>query len=295
MLFRNPFAGATSQGPQNTDPNKRNPNEGNRVPPGTENNNNNPNNNPNFRPSSLDNKNNNNNNDPSFIDPNSNNNNDPKKQINRDDPIEGMDSLWDDPTVDPNDKTPKFDGYLPKVDDKQLSERLNQVDFMKGIKPETLAAVTAGGEGAVAALAEIINSVGRQSVKMSFTTGSKFMEAGLTNAEKRFMNDLVPGSVRSTMTQDGLTSNNPLMKLPQYAPMVKAITQQFEQRYPKATPSQIEAGVNKYFDKMYDDQTAVKTKAQEKQTPSNTQLLKQGDSSADWDTWMDEELQTNQL
>lgn len=203
-----------------------------------------------------------------------------------DDSILKLDGLWENETN--ADGTPKQpandDGYLPKVDPGKFKEALSKLDFTKNITPEITAAINAGGDGAWPAVQQMLNSSLREVVAMNFSTAQKLFESGIGTAKDRFNKD-VDGRVKSVMVDNALTSSNPIMRDPAFTPIVDAIKTQFQTKYPKATPAQIEAGVNNYFNSAVDKITASRNKKNEV-TEDNTTLLKTGSPDAEWDEWI---------
>lgn len=202
-----------------------------------------------------------------------------------DDSLLKLDGLWDtDKNEDGTPKTPQPDqGYLPKVDPTKFKEALSKMDFTKSITPEIQAAIQAGGDQAWPAIQQLLNSSLREVVAMNFQTASKMFESGMTTAKDRFTGD-IDGRVKSVMVENSLTSSNPIMKDPAHAPMVEAIRNRYQEKYPKATPEQLTAAVNRHFDDLVNKLTTAKNKANIQEV-DNTDKLKTGDSTADWEEW----------
>jgi hypothetical protein len=209
-------------------------------------------------------------------------------QKGSDNPLMDFTKLWEDTPIDP--KNPKPDpnaGYLPKIDPAKLNALIGNMDFMKDAKPEDLAAIVAGGDGAAKAVGNIINQAVRQATLVGFASSQRLIESGLSTAKGRFLQE-VPNHVKNTMIEDGLTSSNPFMADPEFGPMVESVRQQFQEKYPKATPKQIEGAVNGYFDKMHTKMTTKK--GESVKTEDNTDKLRKGDGAADWQEWAGDEL-----
>lgn len=271
-MFQNPFSKANNQGTPANNP-------GNPASTGTPN-----------QTGSIPNK---MTNDPTQIqdDPN-------KKVVNNpgegNDPLLQFGELWQD---DPNNKAAdpaENTGYLPKIDPAKLQEMIGKMDFTKSITPEQLAAINAGGEGATKTLLQVMNSVTQQALLTAFTANSKMVEAGLNIASTRFL-EKVPTHVKDVITTNALSSSNPIMNDPAFAPVVESIRQRYQERFPKATPSQIENSVNAYFDDMASKMSTAKNK-KANPTATNDKLLKTGSPDADWESWLNNEeaLQTQQ-
>lgn len=209
--------------------------------------------------------------------------------VESDDPLLDFDKLWQ-PNVDAAGKPvvkqtgPK--SYLPKFDPKVFGDMVGKMDFTKDFTSEELQAVAKGGEEALAAHASMMNKVGRRSFMTAFAGTQKMMEAGLQNA-KTDMESGIPEYVRGQLIDSEIESSNPLVKDQAFAPMVKSVKEQFREKFPKASPADINRGVNAYFDKVYERLSGVKNK----QEPiENKDLVKAGDPNADWQEWFDLEI-----
>jgi hypothetical protein len=214
-------------------------------------------------------------------------NGDNKPKVDSNDPMSGLDNLWDDVPVDPKAPVKKdFKGYLPDIDPTKFAEQVGQVDFAGKIDPKHFQAVAKGGDEAIAAMAEIVNQIGRNTFSMSFNAASKMANAGFSNVESRFMNDLIPNSINNRIVDDTVTSGNELARDPKYAPMFRSVKEQFARKYQKATPQQIAEATNQYMQRFVTDATKSKTPAQD----DNTTRLKKGDGNADWMEWIAPEL-----
>jgi hypothetical protein len=173
---------------------------------------------------------------------------DPNAQTG-DDPLLKFDSLWQ-PNKDKDgkdipetndDDTP----FLPALDSKQFDGMVNKMEFHRGIPAETWKAIQDGGEGAVAAMAQIMNHVGRQAFRHSFNAANRITEAGFTSARTRFRGE-IPNHVRDIVTDTEL-SDIPYARNPALAPIVKSVKTQYLSKFPKATPSEINNAIREYF------------------------------------------------
>lgn len=258
-IIQNPFASPRSQGQEINKGSQGGPNNPNPSPSPT---NNNPN--PGFNPPGQD--------------PNNNNNEDPLKSNN---PMDDIKGFWDDPVPDPKNPPKEFKSYLPEVDPAKFKENLGRLDFSKSVNPETMKKMFGHSEEALAAAPDFINTLGRQFFELSFNASSKMAETGFTNAEKRFMEDLIPNSMQNRMVDDALFQDNPLAQDPRYRGMFKTLKDQAMKKFPKASPDEIKNYVNTYVD----DFAKSKTAPTQKQDDNNT-LLKKGSEGADWEEWI---------
>lgn len=288
-VLHNPFSqnNARSTGPQFNDPGKHAPQNQPRQADQTFNNNDNNNSADGSLITGFDDDNNQN----PGLDSNDNNNNNDEYEFDQKtgkkikkarDPMLDFDNLWEPNEIDPDNPPEEFAGYLPNIDPKVFGERVNQMDFARNIKPELLQAIAAGGDGALKALPEVINMMGRQFFTQTFNASKNMTAAGLTSVEKRFMNDLIPTSIRDSFIDENVGQNNELAKDPKFAPIVKLMTNQYRNKFPKASATDINTAVNAYLETLQ----KTPTKKVTRKTPDNATKLRQGDGGADWEAWM---------
>lgn len=224
------------------------------------------------------------------------NNTDPtKKTTNQpgpgDDPLLKFESLWQ-PNVDKDGKPlqsndPNNSPYLPQLDPKKLDGMVNGMDFTRGIAVEDWKAIGEGGEAAIGAVAKIMNHVGRQAFRHSFQASNKLAEAGFGNARERFVGD-IPNHVRDIVVDNELAADNPIMKNPAFAPLVNTVKQQYLDKFPKATPADLNNAVRQYFAYLAKEMNIPNK--DKTQTDSNTQKLRKGSVDADFEQWLGEDI-----
>lgn len=211
----------------------------------------------------------------------------PKVKDGKDELGVDLQSLWENDPVDPNAPKDQDTGYLPKIDPAQLQATIGKMDFTKGIKPEQLQAITAGGEGATQAVLQIVNQAGQQNALTMFSAASKMIEQALTTAESRFAARM-PGQVRDTLASTNLSESNLAAKDPRFGHLVESVRNRISDKYPKLNAKQVEFYVNKHFADLRDTLTPKsKTKTPEEEEVVNDNLLKKGDPTADWQQWFD--------
>lgn len=193
--------------------------------------------------------------------------------------------LWDTVPIDPTkpDLT-QPQSFTPNLDQAKFNDMLSKIDFTRSVSPEQKAAILAGGEGATQALMEVLNITNRQTFATVFSANQRMVESALENAQKRFL-DAVPGHVKDMMVTNALTSSNPIVKNPAYAPLVESVKTKMQEKYPKASAAEIETGVNAYFDNMVVDMN--KTKDGKLNITDNQKDIRTGSPKADWEGWFD--------
>lgn len=153
-------------------------------------------------------------------------------------PMADFEKLWDT-------KPKSHEPVTFNVDSAKLNQVAGQIDFAKVIKPEQLQAITQGGEGAVQALAQALNSVSQTVYAQSAAASAKIVEQALAKAEASFASR-VPDLVRSQQSTERLSAN-PLMQHAASKPVVAAIKAQIEAAHPNATSEEIAQLTNTYF------------------------------------------------
>jgi hypothetical protein len=211
------------------------------------------------------------------------------------DPLSDFSKLWDNDPPDPNNQQPQQPTtYLPPIDQNRFNQMLGQLDFTRNVTPEQKAALAAGGESAVQTMMEVVNMATRNAFAMGFQGTQRLIETGLGTAKDRFTAD-IPNYVKEQMSLDGLTSSNPIMRDPAYSKLVTDVRGQIQQKHPKATPSQVETAVNKYFDDMVGKLSQAKTQnSQVSNEDQNAAKLKSGAADANWEDWFTEAIPARQ-
>jgi len=121
-----------------------------------------------------------------------------------------------------------------------------KTDFSKVITPESMAAITAGGEGAAEAFAQAMNQVAQQVMVQSTMVGNKLTEQAVNKAREEFSASL-PEMLRKQSSTDHLRSANPLFTNPAVKPVMEAIQSQLLQKHPNATNAEITTMSEKFI------------------------------------------------
>lgn len=212
-----------------------------------------------------------------------------------DDPLLQFDNLWEPNKDDkgnpiPDDNNDVDEGFMPKIDPKKFGDLVQKMDFTRNISAEEWQGIQAGGEGAVKAMQSILNKSGRHSFATMFNAMSRMVESGFKNAQGKFHAG-VPDIVRDFMTEDGLVSDaglGPIAQNPALSPLVKGIKAQYLKKFPKATPSQVNAAVKGYFE--YAAKEIAGTQKKPETKTSNQDRLRKGDAEADFMQWIEAEI-----
>lgn len=159
---------------------------------------------------------------------------------NPESPVANFAELWKmEPTQ--QNQAPNF-----RIDPQQLSKVTSSMNFAKSVSRDDLAKVAQGGEEAVGAMVNILNQVGRDIFGMGAQFSSHMTEQGYNTAQTA-LNTGIPNLVKKQVIQNELFQANPKLKEPALQPLVMAIQSQITQKYPNATPQEINGMVDQYF------------------------------------------------
>lgn len=158
-------------------------------------------------------------------------------------PLDGFKDIWQTPAnPDPNSNQSIF----ANLDPQKLMESARKVDFAKTLTPENLQKIQAGGQEAVQALAESLNTVAQTVYAQSALATTKIVEQALGKQQERFDAQL-PTMVKKFSANENLLSSNPLLQNPAVQPLVGALQEQLIRKNPNATSAEIQQQVSDYF------------------------------------------------
>ena len=137
------------------------------------------------------------------------------------------------------------DAPMFSYDPQKMLEHARKMDFTKTVTPDMLQKVAAGGEDAVKAMVQIMNTVGQEAFANAAVAAAKLTEHGLTKAESKFA-DKLPNFFKQQNVTESLRQEK-LLQHPAVAPMVDSVKQQIISKYPDASGEQIKEMVVTYF------------------------------------------------
>lgn len=210
-----------------------------------------------------------------------------KKAGESDDPMLKFEELWQ-PNVDAKGQPilkPGPKKFTPQIDPKVMTAMMDKLNFTSDFSAEEVEGIKKGGDEAVAALASMINKATKKSFLTAFTGAQRMMEHSVQAARADALSE-IPGYVKDQMVDSELSRENVLMSNPAYAPLVKSIKDKYQEKFPKASPAEINKGVRAYFDKMVTDMNESR---KPKEEVKNEDMLTKGDPNADWFDWIDQE------
>lgn len=132
------------------------------------------------------------------------------------------------------------------VDPAKIRQQSRTVDFTKAITPELMTKINAGGPEAMSALITAMNTIGQEVLAQSSQVNAKVLEAGLDASSSR-MTKRLPGLVKSQAISEALREDNPLFQNPAVTPLLDAVQEQMQRKFPNATAAEIKAHAQKYL------------------------------------------------
>lgn len=152
-------------------------------------------------------------------------------------PLDQFTDLWNTAPLTDAQKAAASNNVLA-IDPQKIIAAAGKVDFAKVIKPEQLAAITAGGQGAAEAFAAAMNAVSQATYANSAIATTKIVEAALKQNQDKF-DAALPGMLKKHNLSDSLRQDNPALNHPAAAPILQALESQITTKFPNATNSEI--------------------------------------------------------
>lgn len=152
--------------------------------------------------------------------------------------------LWKNEPTDPNAAPP---GVFGNVDPKKFMEAAGKIDFSKAVTPENLQAISAGGEPAMAAFAQAMNTVAQGVYAQSAFATTKIVEQALSKSKESFLAEL-PQHIKKETVSGSLRAENPIFSNPAVQPIISALEAQMTVKYPNASAGEITSMAKQYVE-----------------------------------------------
>lgn len=156
-------------------------------------------------------------------------------------PLDKFAKVWETPPTD-NQNTPPAGGLTPE----KMLEAASKVDFSRVLDQELLKKVTAGGEDAVKALVQVLNTQSQAIYGQSSVVAKKLVDSAVEQATRDFASK-VPELVKKHSLKEGLVTENPAFNNPAVAPIVGMIQEQLAAKYPNASSTELQKLAKEYF------------------------------------------------
>jgi len=156
-------------------------------------------------------------------------------------PLDKFAKVWQNTTTE---------GQGPKqyvtVDQTKLAQAVGQLNFASAIKPEQFQAMANGGEGAVQAFQQAMNTVAQQVFQTAMLGTGKLMENALQNSRGDMVNEL-PGLMKHQLSMNQMAEKYPGITHPAVRPLMEVLQSQFAAQDPNATPAEIQQLASDYL------------------------------------------------
>lgn len=193
----------------------------------------------------------------------------PNNSVTQQDPTKvgtesGLDQfkgLWDTTATDANKGT----APLFNVDPNKLRELASKGNYLGAVNPEVLQKVAAGGEEAIGALQQLLNGVGAQTFTQSTTATTKLIESALARQREEIFGQL-PELIKKQTVSENLREKNPIFNNPATAPLLGAVQQQMQIKFPNASAVELQKMAENYISEfakaVKGEDTSAATKSQ---------------------------------
>lgn len=180
-------------------------------------------------------------------------------------PLDQYTKLWDNTDT----PTPPNASQLFNIDQGKLVEAVKQMNFTPQISADTLQAIQQGGDAAVQAFAASLNQTAQATYAQSVLAATKIVEQALDKAQKSY-DQRIPQIVKQFQVSDNLRTENPALSNPAVQPLITAMEQQFTQKFPNASASEITTMAKNYIATVADVFKPQQQQQQEKQDYNGT-------------------------
>jgi hypothetical protein len=157
-------------------------------------------------------------------------------------PLKEFENLWQPTKPEESNATPPEN----QLTTEKFMEAAGKVDFTKVLDNETLQKIAAGGQDAVQAFAQALNKTSQQVFGQATAVSQKLIERATAQTRDDLLAQ-IPGLIRKQAAGDSLMSENPAFSNPALQPVVTALQQQFTEKYPKASASEIKKMTMEYL------------------------------------------------
>ena len=189
-------------------------------------------------------------------------------------PLDAFKGLWE---TDPNAKEPTPEpGMFANVTPEKLQEAARKNDFSAVATPEMMAAITAGGEGAAAAMVQMMQAMSQKSFGDSAFATTKIVEQALAAQQAKFT-EMLPGLMKNQNVSENLRNANPIFNHAAAAPMLEVMKAQVIKKHPNATAAEIQTMAQDYLLNF----------AQAANPAKPTDAQKQAAAGMDWSSFME--------
>lgn len=138
------------------------------------------------------------------------------------------------------------DPYI-NMDQASMHAEIAKINFTAAPEMQSAILAAAGGNPEMAQnFSTLLNLVSQSIYGKGATLSATLADQAARTGVQRLNSD-IPNTVRSSLTNESMAQLNPAFKHEALSPMVNAVKQQFEKRYPNATSAEIVQHTNTYL------------------------------------------------
>lgn len=138
------------------------------------------------------------------------------------------------------------------INPEEIQKAVSSIDFTQTLTPDTLAAISEGGEGAQKAFASALNQVSQHVFSQSMIANATLVKQALAQSTSAF-DSRAEQLLRQSRVSDEVSKTNPVFNHPVAKPMVHALEQQLMRKYPQASHEEIAKQANQMFASFADE------------------------------------------
>lgn len=159
-------------------------------------------------------------------------------------PLDQYTKMWE---VDPNAPAKKPEpSIFANVTPEALAAAAKKNDFTGVLTPEIAEAIKAGGDGANAALIQVMNAMSQKGFADSAFASTKLIEQALEKQQAKF-EAMLPSLIKNQTVNESLRSANPLFNHPAASPMLDAMKTKLLEKHPQASAAEITEMAQNYL------------------------------------------------
>lgn len=201
-------------------------------------------------------------------------------------PMDKFKDIWQPPTdKDGKPKQATKQSAIPSVDAAKIMEFAGKQDFKKFVKPETLAAISKGGDEGMAAFAQAMQDIGSSTFASAVTASSQMMKAALERQSEQFEAGLSERFTKFSL-KENLGNKNPVLKHPAAKPIVDALQSVLAQKYPDHSAADLQATAEDFLSTFASSISGSKTDENEETGGKGSKKQK----SEDWSEFLPDSL-----
>lgn len=143
-----------------------------------------------------------------------------------------------------------------------LQQRVSNVNFLSGVKPESVAAALGGDQ---AAFMSVINSAVQAAMLQSVRVNNTMLNAAVNQRTQEIMKAL-PSNVQQALTSNQLRQDLPIFNHPAAAPVLSALEQNLTLNQPGITPAQATQVAKSYLQNFFAEFSGTNPNQQQQTT-----------------------------